>query len=83
MASPGTRQILYADRLESTIGTLLLIHDCDGHVRALDFHPKSGSWLGCPLVGVGWDNRGLRFRRGWVEWAVRAAGRADNVAVLR
>ena len=38
MASPGTRQILYADRLESTIGTLLLIHDCDGHVRALDFH---------------------------------------------
>jgi methylated-DNA-[protein]-cysteine S-methyltransferase len=38
MASPGTRQILYADRLESTIGTLLLIHDRDGHVRALDFH---------------------------------------------
>jgi hypothetical protein len=27
-------------------------------------NPKSGSWLGCPLVGVGWDNRGLRFRRG-------------------
>jgi hypothetical protein len=27
-------------------------------------YPKSGSWLGCPLVGVGWDNRGLRFRRG-------------------
>ena len=38
MASPGTRQLLYADRLESTIGTLLLIHDRDGHVRALDFH---------------------------------------------
>jgi methylated-DNA-[protein]-cysteine S-methyltransferase len=38
MASPGTRQILYADRLETTIGTLLLIHDRDGHVRALDFH---------------------------------------------
>src|SRR6478735_5016273 len=38
MASPGTRQILYVDRLESTIGTLLLIHDRDGHVRALDFH---------------------------------------------
>src|SRR6202162_2511034 len=37
MASPGTRQILYADRLESTIGTLLLIHDREGHVRALDF----------------------------------------------
>jgi hypothetical protein len=34
MASPGTRQILYADRLETTIGTLLLIHDRDGHVRA-------------------------------------------------
>src|SRR5438270_11515887 len=38
MASPGTRQILYADRLESTIGTLLLFHDREGHVRALDFH---------------------------------------------
>ena len=38
MASLGTRQILYADRLESTIGTLLLIHDRDGHIRALDFH---------------------------------------------
>src|SRR5580704_3161539 len=37
MASPRTRQ-LYADRLESTIGTLLLIHDREGHVRALDFH---------------------------------------------
>ena len=38
MASLGTRQILYADRLESTIGTLLLIHDREGHLRALDFH---------------------------------------------
>src|SRR5246127_2108933 len=38
MASSGTRQILYADRLESTIGTLLLIHDREGHVRALKFH---------------------------------------------
>ena len=35
---PRNAQILYADRLESTIGTLLLIHDRDGHVRALDFH---------------------------------------------
>ena len=31
-------QILYADRLETTIGTLLLIHDREGHLRALDFH---------------------------------------------
>src|SRR5215472_4392768 len=38
MASPVTPQTLYADRLESTIGTLLLIHDREGHVRALDFH---------------------------------------------
>ena len=27
-------------------------------------YPKSGSWLGCPLCDAGWDNRGLRFRRG-------------------
>ena len=37
MSSPVTPQILYADRLESTIGTLLLIHDREGHVRALKF----------------------------------------------
>ena len=38
MATPVTLQSLYADRLESSIGTLLLIHDREGHVRALDFH---------------------------------------------
>ena len=38
MAIPVALQILYADRLESTIGTLLLIHDREEHMRALDFH---------------------------------------------
>src|ERR1700722_4150296 len=38
MAIPVAPRILYADRLESTIGTLLLIHDRERHVRALDFH---------------------------------------------
>src|SRR5262249_28186779 len=38
MATPVTPQTLYADCLESAIGTLLLIHDREGHVRALDFH---------------------------------------------
>ena len=38
MPTPVPPQILYVDRLESTIGTLLLIHDREGHVRALDFH---------------------------------------------
>jgi methylated-DNA-[protein]-cysteine S-methyltransferase len=38
MATPVAPQTLYADRLESAIGTLLLIHDREGHVRALDFH---------------------------------------------
>jgi methylated-DNA-[protein]-cysteine S-methyltransferase len=38
MASSITPRTLYADRLESTIGTLLLIHDREGHLRALDFH---------------------------------------------
>jgi len=38
MATPVTPQTLYADRLESAIGTLLLIHDREGHMRALDFH---------------------------------------------
>ena len=31
-------QQLYLDRIESPIGTILLIHDADGRVRALDFH---------------------------------------------
>jgi methylated-DNA-[protein]-cysteine S-methyltransferase len=38
MTSSVTPKTLYADRLESAIGTLLLIHDREGHVRALDFH---------------------------------------------
>src|SRR5690242_299020 len=38
MASSVTPRTLYADRLESAIGTLLLIHDREGHLRALDFH---------------------------------------------
>src|ERR1700739_3893465 len=38
MATTVTPQTLYADRLESAIGTLLLIHDREGYVRALDFH---------------------------------------------
>jgi methylated-DNA-[protein]-cysteine S-methyltransferase len=37
MPTPVAPQILYIDRLETTIGTLLLIHDREGHVRALDF----------------------------------------------
>src|SRR5712671_6299639 len=38
MRSAVAPQILYLDRLDSVIGTLLLIHDREGHVRALDFH---------------------------------------------
>ena len=38
MGIPVAPQTLYADRLESAIGTLLLIHDREGHMRALDFH---------------------------------------------
>ena len=38
MATPVAPQTLYADRLESAIGTLLLIHDREGYVRALYFH---------------------------------------------
>lgn len=38
MATPMPPQIFYADRLESAIGTLLLIHDRESHLRALDFH---------------------------------------------
>src|ERR1700741_1122965 len=38
MATPVTPQTLYADRLESAIGTLILIPEREGHVRALDLH---------------------------------------------
>jgi hypothetical protein len=38
MPTPVAPQILYVDRIQTTIGTLLLIHDREGHVRALDFH---------------------------------------------
>ena len=49
-----------------------VLADLSGHHTPIEwariavaaYKPKSGSWLGCPLGGVGWDNRGLRFRRG-------------------
>ena len=37
MATPAMPLTLYADRLQSALGTLLLIHDRKGHMRALDF----------------------------------------------
>jgi methylated-DNA-[protein]-cysteine S-methyltransferase len=33
-----TPRVLYMDRLQSPIGTILLIHDPEGRIRALDFH---------------------------------------------
>jgi methylated-DNA-[protein]-cysteine S-methyltransferase len=33
-----SQRTLYADRLDSAIGSLVLIHDREGRVRALDFH---------------------------------------------
>src|SRR5438105_8415546 len=66
--SPGCahREIAELGRL---VGGVPALHDAVEALRefviAVAFEPKSGSWLGCQLGGVGWDNRGLRFRRGW------------------
>jgi methylated-DNA-[protein]-cysteine S-methyltransferase len=38
MRSPTPPRALFIDRIESPIGTMLLIHDPEGQVRALDFH---------------------------------------------
>jgi methylated-DNA-[protein]-cysteine S-methyltransferase len=38
MRSPMPPRALFIDRIESPIGTMLLIHDPQEHVRALDFH---------------------------------------------
>ena len=37
MPIPSLPQTLYIGRIESPIGTILLIHDREGQVRALDF----------------------------------------------
>lgn len=37
MRTPMLPRILFIDRIESPIGTMLLIHDPEEHVRALDF----------------------------------------------
>jgi methylated-DNA-[protein]-cysteine S-methyltransferase len=38
MPNPLRPEVLFIDRVESPIGTMLLIHDSDECVRALDFH---------------------------------------------
>jgi methylated-DNA-[protein]-cysteine S-methyltransferase len=38
MHTPTTPRVFYVDRLESPIGAMLLIHDPEGRIRALDFH---------------------------------------------
>lgn len=38
MPSPILPRALFIDRIQSPIGTMLLIHDPEGRVRALDFH---------------------------------------------
>ena len=53
MASPGTRQLLYADRLESTIGTLLLIHVAKDMFALWTFMTSSrvcGVFSGCIMA---------------------------------
>ena len=38
MPSPTLPRMFFIDRLESPIGTMLLIHDPEERLRALDFH---------------------------------------------
>jgi methylated-DNA-[protein]-cysteine S-methyltransferase len=38
MRGPILPRALFIDRIESPIGIMLLVHDPEGHVRALDFH---------------------------------------------
>ena len=50
MPTPITSRVFYMERLKSPIGTLLLIHDREGHVRALDFadfEPRMRRLLRC------------------------------------
>jgi methylated-DNA-[protein]-cysteine S-methyltransferase len=38
MRKPSLPDMFFIDRIESPIGTILVVHDPEGHVRALDFH---------------------------------------------
>ncbi len=39
---PSPPQAFFIDRVESPIGTILLVHDPEERVRALDFHDFEG-----------------------------------------
>ena len=52
-------EALFVDRVESSIGTLLLIHDCERRVRALDF--QEFAWRMRRLLCLHYGTRGADF----------------------
>jgi len=73
MPIPGALQILYADRLESAIGRLLLIHDREGRLRALDFHDFESRMRRLLRLHYGAEGKDFAIRDRAVPTAIRRA----------
>ncbi len=56
---PSPPQAFFIDRVESPIGTILLVHDLEERVRALDFHDFEGRMR--RLLGLHYGEDGAGF----------------------
>lgn len=73
MMPPVTPRTLYADRFESAIGTLLLIHDREGHMRVLDFHDFESRMRRLLRVHYGAEGNGFTIEDRAAPRAIRRA----------
>jgi methylated-DNA-[protein]-cysteine S-methyltransferase len=65
--------MLYLDRIESPIGTILLIHDREGRVRALDFHDFEARMRRLLRLHCGVEGDGFVVERRAAPAAIRQA----------
>jgi methylated-DNA-[protein]-cysteine S-methyltransferase len=73
MRSLIPQRALFIDRIESPIGTILLIHDAQEHVRALDFHDFEARMRRLLRLHYGRDGRDFVLESHTAPAAIRQA----------
>ena len=70
---PSPPQAFFIDRVDSPIGTILLVHDPEERVRALDFHDFEGRMRRLLRLHYGEDGAGFVIRGRTTPPAIRQA----------
>src|SRR5260370_19008673 len=73
MRSPIPPRALFIDRIESPIGTMLLIHDPEEHARALDFRDFEARMRRLLRLHYGGDGRDFLLKSRKAPAAIRRA----------